>query len=376
MTVDSRSPSPDGERGSEAAFAPAVSTLQPSLSERALGALLRSVAGLPSRAKRAIAGQPARLDGQQLDLDVQFLLRLAALVPPPAKSSVEDVRRRSRRTAAVLAGPPIPMRKVESLAISGSERGLGARLYTPPSGRAPLPLLVYFHGGGWVGGDLDTHEAPCRLLAAGAGALVLSVDYRRPPEHPFPAAVDDALAATRWAAGHASELGADPGRIAVGGDSAGGNLAAVVSRLARESGAPPPVLQLLLYPVTDVSRKRPSYRLFGEGFFLNEEDMDWYRDRYLPDPAAFSDPRASPLLAEDLAGLPPAYVATAGFDPLRDEGEAYAEGLRAAGVAVALHRHGGLTHGFAMYPGLVPEARAAMLETVGALRMGLARPRE
>lgn len=376
MTVDSRSPSPDGERVSEAAFAPAVPTLHPSLSERALGALLRSVAGLPARAKRAIAGPPARLDGQQLDLDVQVLLRLAALVPPPAKSSVEDVRRRSRRSAAVLAGPPAPMRKVETLAVSGSERGLGARLYTPPSGRAPLPLLVYFHGGGWVGGDLDTHEAPCRLLAAGAGALVLSVDYRRPPEHPFPAAVDDALAATRWAAGHAAELGADPARIAVGGDSAGANLAAVVSRLARGSGGPPPVLQLLLYPVTDVSRKRPSYRLFGEGFFLNEEDMDWYRDRYLPGPAAFSDPRASPLLAEDLAGLPPTYVATAGFDPLRDEGEAYAEALWAAGVPVALRRHGGLTHGFAMYAGLVPEARAAMLETVGALRMGLARPRE
>jgi acetyl esterase len=342
--------------------------------ERGLGALLRSAAGLPIRAKRAAAGPPARLDGQQLDLDVQVLMRLAALAPQPVKSSVEDVRRRSRRSAAVLAGPAIPMRKVESLVVSGAEGGIGARLYTPASAQAPPPLLVYYHGGGWVGGDLDTHDAPCRFLAARAGALVLSVDYRRAPEHPFPAAVDDALAAMSWAAEHAAELGADPARVAVGGDSAGGNLAAVVSRLAIGSGGPAPVLQLLLYPVTDVSQKRASYRLFGEGFLLDEPDMDWYRDRYLPDPAAVGDPRASPLIAEDVAGLPPAYVATAGFDPLRDEGEAYAERLRAAGVPVALRRHAGLIHGFAMYTTLVPEAREAMLETAGALRMGLARP--
>jgi len=304
-----------------------------------------------------------------------MLMRLAAaLAPQPAKSSVEDVRRRSRRSAAVLGGPPIPMRKVESVVVSGPGGVLGARLYTPPSGRAPLPLLVYFHGGGWVTGDLDTHDGPCRFLAAHAGALVLSVDYRRAPEHPFPAAVDDALAAMSWAAEHAAELGADRARIGVGGDSAGGNLAAVASRLAGESGAPPPVLQLLLYPVTDVSQKHPSYRLFGEGFLLNEADMDWYRDQYLPDPADVGDPRASPLIAEDLAGLPPTYVATAGFDPLRDEGEAYAEALRAAGVPVALRRHAGLIHGFAVYTRLVPEARGAMLEAAGALRMGLARP--
>lgn len=335
------------------------------------------MAGLPVRAKRVIAGPPGHLDGQELALDVQMLMRLAAvLAPQPPKSAVEDVRRRARRSAAVLAGPPLPMRKVESLAFCGAEGRLGTRLYTPPSGRAPLPLLVYFHGGGWVGGDLDTHDFPCRFLAAHAGTLVLSVDYRRAPEHPFPAAVDDALAAASWAAEHAGQLGADPARVAIGGDSAGGNLAAVATRLARDAGGPLPVLQLLLYPVTDVSRKRASYRLFGEGFFLNEADMDWYRDRYLPDPAAVGDPRASPLIAEDLVGLSPAYVATAGFDPLRDEGEAYAERLRAAGVPVALRRHAGLTHGFAMYAGLVPEARGAMLEAAGALRTGLARSRE
>lgn len=312
------------------------------------------------------------MDGQQLDLDVQMLLRVAALAPQPEKGSVEDVRRRSRRSAAVLAGAPIPVRKVESLVVPGPDAGLRARLYTPPSRRGSLPLLVYLHGGGWVGGDLDTHDPPCRFLAANAGTLVLAVDYRRAPEHRFPAAVEDAVAAMRWAAEHAAELGADPARIAVGGDSAGGNLAAAASRLARDHGGPLPVLQLLLYPVTDLSQKRPSYRLFGEGFFLDEPDMDWYRDRYLPDPAAVGDPRASPLIAEDLTGLPPAYIATAGFDPLRDEGEAYVEALRAAGVRTALRRHPGLIHGFAGYSALVPAGRAAMLEAAGALRMALA----
>jgi len=330
------------------------------------------VARLPARAKRALAGPPARVDGQELDLDVQLLLRIAAFSPPPEKGSVEDVRRRSRRSAAVLAGAPMPVDRVESLAVSGPGGELGARLYSPSSGRATPPLLVYLHGGGWAGGDLDTHDAPCRFLATHAGTRVLAVDYRRAPEHRFPAAVDDALAALRWVAGHAAELGADPARIAVGGDSAGGNLAAVASRLARDRGDPLPALQLLLYPVTDLSYKRPSYRLFGEGFFLDETDMDWYRERYLPDPAAAGDSRASPLIAEDLAGLPPAYVVTAGFDPLRDEGEAYVAALRAAGVRAALRRHPGLVHGFAAYAAVVPAARAAMLEAAGALRMGLA----
>jgi acetyl esterase len=231
---------------------------------------------------------------------------------------------------------------------------------------------VYLHGGGWVVCDLDTHDNVCRFLAREAGVLVLSVDYRLAPEHRFPAAVDDALAAFRFGAEHARDLGADPQALAIGGDSAGGNLAAVVSQLAVSDGERAPAFTLNIYPVTDLSEKRPSYRLFREGFLLTEAQMDWYRDHYLPDEAVALDPRASPLLAEDLSGLPPTYIATAGFDPLRDEGEAYGQRLREAGVPVALRRHPGLVHGFCNGVGSTRFGRAAMHEAAGALRVGLA----
>ena len=344
-----------------------------SATERAQITLLRALGALPRRARRALAGAPARLDGQELDLDVQLLLRLQALAPPPPKGSItpQTAREQMRRSTAVLAGTTPAVERIEDLELPGP---IGARLYTPHRAepRAARPLLVYLHGGGWVSGDLDTHDGPCRLLAGEGGALVLSVDYRRAPEHEFPAAVEDALSAFEWAVANASDLGADPARIAVGGDSAGGNLAAVVSRLARDGGGPAPAMQLLIYPVIDLSLKRPSYHRFAEGFFLTEADMDWYRDHYLPGEDAIHDPRVSPLLASDLAGLPPAYIATAGFDPLRDEGEAYAEALRAAGVPAALQRHASLVHGFANLTAVIPAARTAMLEVAGALRMGLA----
>jgi acetyl esterase len=341
--------------------------------ERAQVLLLRALRALPAVAKRALAGAPTRVDGQELDLDVQVLLRLLRLAPQPPKSSMtpDMARERMRRSTAVLAGTPPLVEKIEELELPGP---IGARLYTPyraETGEA-RPLLVYLHGGGWVSGDLDTHDVPCRLLAAEGGVLVLSVDYRRAPEHGFPAAVEDALGAFGWAHEHAADLGADPGRVAVGGDSAGGNLAAVVSRLARDGDGPVPAMQLLIYPVIDLSVKHPSYRRFAEGFYLEEADMDWYRDHYLPGDHAVNDARASPLLADDLAGLPPAYIATAGFDPLRDEGEAYAVALRAAGVPAAVRRHPGLIHGFANLTAFLPAARAAMLEAAGALRMGLA----
>ena len=221
-------------------------------------------------------------------------------------------------------------------------------------------------------GDLDTHDSAVRFLAANAGVAVLSVDYRLAPEHPFPAAVDDAFAAFRWAVENAGELGADPARIAVGGDSAGGNLAAAVSLLARDGGGPAPAMQLLIYPATDAVGGQESRRLFAEGFLLTAADMDWFEEHYLPDAAAAQDPRVSMLRAEDLSGLAPAYVATAGFDPLRDEGEAYAERMREAGVPVALRRHPGLIHGFANLTAVSRTSRAAMSEVAGALRMGLA----
>jgi acetyl esterase len=232
--------------------------------------------------------------------------------------------------------------------------------------------VVYFHGGGHVIGDLDTHDQPCRFFAREVPALILAVDYRLAPEHRFPAAVDDALAGFSWACEQATRLGADQARIAVAGDSAGANLAAVVCRLARDEGGPLPVFQALIYPVIDFSAKRRSHELFGEGFFLTSEEMDWYRERYLVSEQDRTDPRASPILAADLFGLPPAFVVTAGFDPLRDEGEDYAARLREAGVDVTLRRESDLVHGFISAVGLGGRAREAGLEIASSLRAPLA----
>ena len=233
-------------------------------------------------------------------------------------------------------------------------------------------MLVYLHGGGWVVCDLDTHDNLCRFLAREAGMLVLSVDYRLAPEHRFPAAVDDSLAAFRFAVEQAAELGADSRAVAIGGDSAGANLAAVVSQISVSEGGPVPSFTLSIYPVTDLSAKRRSYELFRDGFVLTEAHMDWYRAHYLGDDSLAEDPRASPLLVDDLSGLPPTYIATAGFDPLRDEGEEYARRLGEAGVPVALKRQPGLIHGFANAVGSTRFGRLAMQEAAGALRTGLA----
>jgi acetyl esterase len=224
-----------------------------------------------------------------------------------------------------------------------------------------------------VFGDLDTHDEPCRLLCRHAQVQVLSIDYRLAPEHPFPAAVHDALAAFRWAVAHASELGADAERVAVGGDSAGGNLSAVTARLAASDGGPKPALQLLIYPAVDLTdAETDSGRMFADGFFLTENDRRWSTRHYLSGPDAdATDPRVSPARAEDLSGLPPAIVITAGFDPLRDEGEAYAEALRRAGTAAVLERAPELIHGFINMT-TVPAARDAVVRLAGMVRASLA----
>jgi acetyl esterase len=335
----------------------------------------RRACGLRPRTLRRLLGPPPQLDGQELAPDIQMLLRLAALEGEFSLvegRSVEQARAENLAGVPVVCGPPRPMGRIEDLTIPGPEGQIPARLYVSLSAPSPpQPLIVYYHGGGWVIGDLETHDGLCRFLADYSGCRVLSVDYRLAPEHPFPAPVEDSVAAFTWAAEHAGDLGADPARIAVAGDSAGGNLAAVVCLQAREAGGPQPAMQVLLYPVTDSVGGHASRDTFAEGFLLTRRDMDWFEGHYLPDGCDHDDPRVSIMRASNVSNLPPAYVATAGFDPLRDEGEIYATRMREAGVKVALQRHRGLIHGFANLTAICPSARSAMFEVAGALRMGL-----
>jgi len=332
---------------------------------------------MPPRLQRALFGAPARIDGQVLAPEMQALVRVAGLARDESASAYgkltpAQARARIRAAAAAAASPKRSQPTVNDLAIPAPAGSIPARFYEPPGlGIEDRPLIVYFHGGGWTIGDLDTCDSVCRFLALEVPATVLSVEYRLAPEHPFPAAVEDALGAFRWAASGNERLGVDPSRIGVAGDSAGGNLAAAVSLLARDDGGPSPAMQALIYPVTDAVGGQPSRDRFAKGFLLTKADMDWFERHYLPDGSDHADPRVSVLRADDLAGLPPAYVTTAGFDPLRDEGEAYAERLREAGVEVTLRRHPGLIHGFANMTAVSSTARAAMQEVARALRAGL-----
>jgi acetyl esterase len=350
-------------------------TMLTHLGERLQGAVAAGVVRLPSPLLRLLSGGGTiRIDGQELDAEVQLALAMLRLTGHRDLDTMTPAQARDdiRRNARIFAGTPIPMARIEALTLPGPADAIPAQLYVPRVD-GPLPLVVYYHGGGWVVGGLDTHDSTCRFLAREADALVLAVDYRLAPEHRFPAAVEDALAAFQWAVREAGALGGDPARVAVAGDSAGGNLAAVVSQLARDAGGPCPAAQLLIYPATDLSTKRASVKLFSTGFFLTERDMDWYKSHYAPDRSLWLDPRTSPLLAESLRGLPPAIVATAGFDVLRDEGEEYARRLKDAGVRVELRRIAGQIHGFANATGVSPAARSAMQGIAGALR-GLLAP--
>jgi acetyl esterase len=271
-----------------------------------------------------------------------------------------------------IQGPLTPVAVVRELTVDGAAGPLRARYYQPdrPAG---APLLVYCHGGGFVLGDLDTHDETCRMLCRHAGQHVLSVDYRLAPEHPFPAPLDDAVEAFRWGAAHASGFGADSSRVAIGGDSAGGNLSAVVSQLTRDDSVRP-AAQLLIYPATDHPTPRPSHRLFDRDYFLTMADRDAFHRLYLGDSGIGpDDPRVSPLRARDLSGLPPALVVTAGFDVLRDEGEAYAAALEAAGTPARVHREPGLGHGWVNMTGVSPVAHRGLVE-VARLWRGMTAP--
>ena len=279
---------------------------------------------------------------------------------------IAEARRELDASAAVFAPRSRRMARVEDRRIDG----IPVRIYVPLHHREPAPALVYFHGGGFALGGLDSHDAPCRVLAEDGHCIVISVDYRRSPEHKFPAAVDDAITAFRFVASNASKLGVDPARIAVGGDSAGGNLAAVVA-LQTRNDAQRPAFQLLIYPTTDMTMSMPSIRQMGRGFFLEHDTMVYFRDHYLPRESDRRDPRASPLFADDHSGLPPAFVLTAGFDPLRDEGSAYADKLRDAGVLVRYKCYPSLFHGFFSASGGIESARAPLVESAAALREAL-----
>jgi acetyl esterase len=308
-----------------------------------------------------------------LDEDAARVLELVRLSGRPPFEAVTPAEARALFLAGrdVFSPPPPPVAEVRDLAIRGPEgTPLPVRLYRgAPGGDAkPLPTLVFFHGGGWVVGDLDSHDPMCRHLARAAGCAVVAVDYRLAPEHKFPAAVDDCLAATRWVAESGAALGLDRDRIAIGGDSAGGNLAAVVSLALRERGAPKLCAQLLLYPALDFSLKQGSHQRFAEGYLLTEATMRWFANAYLRPSDDIADWRLSPLRAADLAGLPPAYVLTAGCDPLCDEGIAFVERLRQAGVAVA-HRHcADQIHGFLLMGKIVRAATPALDDIAAALR--------
>lgn len=251
---------------------------------------------------------------------------------------------------------------VTDLTVPTETGELRARRYLPPSSDEPVPGLVHFHGGGCVIGSIESHDATCGFLASVGRFAVLSAEYRLAPEHPYPAAVEDADAVVRWVAGHATTLGFDPDRLGVGGDSAGGNLATVAARHARDRGEPALAVQLLIYPSTDATCDRPSMHENAEGYVLEAATIRWFRSHYVPDDDGWTDPDVSPLLADDLAGLPPAVVVTAEYDPLRDQGDAYAEALAASGVEVRHLRYPGLIHTFVQIPSISERSREALEE--------------
>jgi acetyl esterase len=301
-----------------------------------------------------------------VDPATQIILDQMAAVPVDfSELKADDFRQLFRESLGALdaAAAGESSEEVENRTMDGPGGTLRLRIYRPTGQTGPAPIVAFFHGGGWVIGDIDTHDGSCRILSRKTGAVVVSVDYRLAPEHRFPAALDDCFSAISWVADHAGELGGDPSRLGVAGDSAGGNLAAGVTQHARLRGGPAIAAQALVYPATDFSTVRPSKKANGEGYLLTADAIEWFSHQYLGDHDR-SDPSASPLLG-DLTGLPPAVVATAEFDPLRDEGRAYAEGLEKAGVPVTALDFGGLVHGF-MGLGALSPASASATEKVWA----------
>lgn len=350
-----------------------VDPVQPPAFTRIAASAAGVLSSLPTGVLRLL-GSRTNKDGNELDADVIASLKALTVVSGEdfADLPVEEGRRMIDEEA-YLACPRSKMQKVGSVT-EHEVAGVRVRHYRPKGSESvdvDLPTVVYFHGGGWVLGSLNSHDSTCRWLCARGDVAVLSVDYRLAPEHAFPASVDDATAVT-LAVLNGEVQGTDPARVATAGDSAGGNLSAAVNLRLRDEGKPLPRLQMLFVPVTDLRVfDTDSYHEFSDGLFLTAKHMDWYREHYVPNEEDRHSPYASPLAAEDLSGLPPAYVAVGGFDPLRDEGEAYARRLAEAGVDVTLRRHEGLVHPFVNSTGIWKGARTAMDEAVGALRLAL-----
>jgi acetyl esterase/lipase len=308
-----------------------------------------------------------------LDPQAKAHLEQMAVLNMPALSSLAPVTIRqfiAAQTATAEVGEQVA--KVENRTIPGPAGEIPVRIYTP-EGHGPFPVLVFFHGGGWVICNLDTHDDQCRRLTNGAGCVVVSVDYRLAPEHKFPAAPLDCYAATQWVAEHAAEINGDASRIAIGGDSAGGNLAAVVAQMARDQDGPKLVFQLMIYPATDFTAKNVSKKENGTGYGLTSEDMDWFKGHYLRNEEDATNPLASPMLATKLSALPPALVITAEYDPLRDEGELYGQRLQAAGIPVTMRRYPGMLHGFFSMAQTMDQAKKAIRETSETLREAFAK---
>ncbi len=344
--------------------------------ERFQGALLRFAVRLPGGVRRLVAGAPIVIEGQQLAPDLQMMLRLQALSgrAPTEDRPWADARRELALQSRIVGGNQ-PIGAIRDITIDGPGGPLPLRLYTPVArlNDERVPTLLFIHGGGMVyGGEHGTHDAACRFLAEQSGVQVLSVDYRLAPEHPYPAGVEDCIAAADWMFDHAAEIDADPDRLAVGGDSAGGYFSAVVALHAAEAGQRL-AFQLLVYPVTDFVDESASRRRFGEGFFLSKKFMDVAVDAFLPDHADRARTDVTLLSRTDFpAGLAPAFVVTAGFDPLRDEGEAYAALLAEHGVRVEAKRYPGMIHGFLNIVALGTQAPECNREIAGRLRAALA----
>ncbi|VAW43172.1 hypothetical protein MNBD_CHLOROFLEXI01-5365 [hydrothermal vent metagenome] len=315
---------------------------------------------------------------KQLDPALKMMLEqaeaaVAAGQPELWELPVPEARAGFRMMTPMFDGQPVDVHTVVDQMIAGSDGDLPIRLYTPRpvADGEKLPILTCFHGGGWTIGDLETHDVLCRYLSHHVDCLVVAVDYRMGPEHKFPAAVEDCWAATKWVKENADSFAGDASRIAVGGDSAGGNLAAVITQLAKKENLPL-VFQMLIYPAVDVGTDYPSRTEYAKGYFLTQESMDWFVGNYINDESDYANPQMSPLLTDDFSGLPPALVITAGFDPLQDEGRAYAEKLTAAGVPTEYAHYEDMIHGFVSMSGVTEGGEKGMAQCAAALRSAFA----